>query len=1347
MQENSNFVVERAFLLPYSEKMSRTFIQRHLLYEEKQISQSDLTRLGKVVLVLGEPGAGKSDLLTDLGRSLDVQPRSASRFRYQIGTPSADALIIDALDEVAKLEPDAIDPIIVKASEASAALVILSSRSSEWDSARTRLVEECFGEKPSVVRLLPFVEAEQQTLFEAKFKGEDFAAFAAETDRFELRPLLGNPQFLRLFAEAYVQGGRRFTSKRQIFADAVTRLAIERGDSPKQKGRAPIKSIVEVGEEIFAKILLSGISGVSLTDDPEDPSFAYLYALTQRDQALLRNTLDTRLFKPASELGHHEPVHRIVAEHCAAQYLVRRIDDAGDLLTLRRILAVVAPNGVVRDELRGLLGWMAALGSREVQTACIETDPYAVLANGDPSQMARPSKDFLLQKLRGLSEINPYFRRGDSWRTFSVAGFFDSSMIDLVKKELVGGEVAQELRDLLLELLQGSEAVSILAPELRSLLLDSNCPRSTRIRVQRILLDVQNHDHRADFIALVKLGDRTSLRIAAEAAPLYKGHVLRQEDKLVLLRASGRHSDPDRRRDDQYVEHRFYVRTFIDGLELSNVIWLLDELKRDLHCTCSAKNAHGCTCLQSISCIIGQLLDRFFALASKPHDPERVWSWTKGLHFSGQETAENSFAVQLLRKDDRLRQGIHRVAFDGPASADDIWNMRMQLLRSHGHSGLYLKYADYLALVDHAFATENIALWEGFYCRHNRYATEKGPDELRTRMRSQAREKSELLRIWSKNERNVRAAEVRERGTWGRSHRKYGRREAEQKETTRAYFEKNRERIAAGIDWPALKWISDRYLIEPEKLSEVYDDITDAECALRNSFVFLKPQVPTLASLVNQSPYSLRVLHAACLAHFRDVGNLDAIETDVLRAVKTDLGSYQGLHEGELEEFTSAIDRRIFPTIDEIEVFARTFIEPQLTRTSDAATDAGKLTYDTAFAPVRDILAFEWLERFPNMPRHALETLFDICAKHLDRSLLNVLIEKRCSEFVRSGTASDEEAKIRDFWFLRGFFFLDNPPDEVWERLRSDRDAIFMIEERAGRFGRGDNEAWPNLSAEKIFRVLDIYVDAWPKVFLPSSYGTGDPPGETAYRFLTDVVWSIDRDTPDKSIPVFDRLLGDGRFADFREALKSLRASALRKRSLKDFKAPSATGIVDMLDRNRLVTVEELRALMVEELEKLETWVRHNETNPLTTFYANGKHVNENTARDRIVDRLQSRMTALNLLVAIERYMADQNRSDITVSAMLGGHQKLLVVEVKGQWHKELFSAASAQLYERYSVHPDAAQQGVYLVLWFGQDGPIADKKNLNITDPDALRDAIVEQMPHELHHRIDVVVVDFSPK
>lgn len=135
----------------------------------------------------------------------------------------------------------------------------------------------------------------------------------------------------------------------------------------------------------------------------------------------------------------------------------------------------------------------------------------------------------------------------------------------------------------------------------------------------------------------------------------------------------------------------------------------------------------------------------------------------------------------------------------------------------------------------------------------------------------------------------------------------------------------------------------------------------------------------------------------------------------------------------------------------------------------------------------------------------------------------------------------------------------------------------------------------------------------------------------------------------------------------------------------------------------------------------------------------------ENDARNRIVEHLHGRFVSRNLAVNIEHHMAQANRCDITASAMVDGRRRLHVIEVKGQWHAELFSAASTQLHDRYSVHPDAAMQGIYLVLWFGADETIAGRRDPSITTPEALGEKIHEEMPVELRDFVDIFVLDLS--
>ncbi|NRF17674.1 hypothetical protein [Agrobacterium pusense] len=104
-----------------------------------------------------------------------------------------------------------------------------------------------------------------------------------------------------------------------------------------------------------------------------------------------------------------------------------------------------------------------------------------------------------------------------------------------------------------------------------------------------------------------------------------------------------------------------------------------------------------------------------------------------------------------------------------------------------------------------------------------------------------------------------------------------------------------------------------------------------------------------------------------------------------------------------------------------------------------------------------------------------------------------------------------------------------------------------------------------------------------------------------------------------------------------------------------------------------------------------------------------------------------------------------RNNTALSAGREAGRCGRLLVIEVKGQWNNELFTAASAQLDERYAIHPDAARQGIYLVLWYGNGEKIAGLVDPTISTPAKLKASILSKMSDELQRRINVVVLDLS--
>jgi len=1343
----------------YFAPMSSTFyLPRSLSSSDKTYTEAALLAASNYVVVLAEPGGGKTELMWSLAQQLGTSSVTANVFRHVGADAASCPLVIDAFDELAKVDKTGIHTLLANAKKAKPTHIIISSRSSEWDHAATNTFEEFLGHPPLVVRLCEFDEAEQRTIFDHHVQGEDFVAFQTEVGRFDLETLLPNPQFLKLFADAYIESERHFTDKQSIFTQAVERLAKEA--NPKVARSNPTLSTtqkVELASEVFAKLLLSGAEGIGTSEATENRMYPLLASLFNSDTAADR-ILATRLFKPGDSPDQHRPVHKIVAEYCAADYLTKRIADPTDPLTLPKCLPIIAPNSTVRDELRGLLGWMAALGNKPIEEAAIELDPYAVLANGDPSQLEYSSKRLLVNRLKEIEAKDPYFRRGDFWRRFSVAGFFTQDVVDEIKPLLATGGDGH-LRDLILELLAGSPAIEQLRDELLQLVLTPDESENTRFLASQHLLDIVGYEHRADLAVLITEASNTSLHIAAETIEALGPETFERAYLADFFRSCANLYPGHKEHHDRTIGARYFVKRFIDGLDLATIEWLLDELTKDLACKCG-KKSYECDCRNGMSKIIGSMLDRYFELATPPFDPIQVWQWVGNLNFHEQKGTDQSKAVQVLQKDNDLRQGIISHVFENLTDRDQISEARFDMFGWQFHTGLNFRTDDYKFVVDLAFKTDNPDLWVSFMAGHPYYGNKdnQGPNSLRHHMREQALEKPSFMREWVKSNRaaaqQFEQANQMRRFKHARRMKRRHKRQDDIRATNIKFVQDNRELVEGGRHWGYLVRFAELMLMSPDKIEHEFGDEALVRNALRNSLDFIAPKVPELLKLaelqcVLKTHHSEWILYAACLEIMRVKGNLEDVDFRLLRALRTNIHvGYSAVSKEECDALKTEVDRLIFPDAASAENFLRQYLEPQLVQPGCIHPELWLLRGEEVFRYSRAALSIEWLRRFPNLAFGPLDTLFEVAAQYGNRDDLKEIIARRCVEFISccpTPTGSEYIEERRTFWFVRAWYFLTDAPKTCWDWLKADKDTVLILYERSGRMSHGDHSYWPKLTSDKVGAILESFIDKWPKVDLPSSWGTSDPIEEKAYRFLTEVTWSINSDDPDDAVPVLDRLLDDPRFENLHKDLKSIHASQVRKKALRDFEPPTPQEIVNRLDCDAVVTVEGLRQLVIQELQDFQKAIDGGEFNSADRFYEKGERLGEVRSTQIIAERLNLRLEPLGISVTPEHQLKSANRSDFTATKMIGGRRRLLVAEVKGQWHDELYTAASAQLYERYSIHPDAEQQGIYLVIWFGENETVAGRKRHGIGSAQELKSRIKEKLLPELTGLIDVFVLDVS--
>ncbi|MDY4379069.1 hypothetical protein SOV92_14740 [Pectobacterium brasiliense] len=1339
--------------------MNSTFyLERNFTHDDKTYTETELLTASTHIVVLAEPGGGKTELMKSLALKLNTSVINASVFAYVRADKENSPLVIDAVDEVARIDQSGIHKLLALARTSKPTHVIMSSRSSEWGLASTSIFEKILGFSPAVVRLIEFDQNEQHAIFKHHAPEEDFFAFQTEVTRFSLDMLLPNPQFLKMFTDAYLESDRRFADKRSIFALAVERLAKEvNPDIPKSSVPLSVAQKISFSAEIYAKLLLSGAEGISTIDVTASRVYPMLPALFSGSTACY-DILSTQLFKPGDKEDQHRPVHKIVAEYCAADYLIKRIADPVDVLTLAKCLPIIAPNGTARDELRGLLGWMAALGNKSVQESIIELDAYAVLANGDPSQLERSSKRQLLHRLKEIETADPYFRRSDFWRRFSAADFFTQDVVEEIKPLLIMGNEGH-LRYLILELLADSPVNSQLTPELSLLTLNPNESEHIRTLASRCLLNVKEYDFIGALAVLIFEASNISLNIAANIIEVTGPDKFDHKYLSGFLRVCANLYPDHKEQFERVVGSRYFIKKLISCFSPHTLELLLDELTHNLHCHCG-KKSYECDCRNGVSKIVGSMVDRYFELAQAPFDPVRIWQWIGNLNFHRQCQADQSKSVQVLRENDTLRQEIIAHVFGLLTDRNEIFNTRVEKFDGHlhSHSGLHLWRNDYKFVLNLAFETDNVDLWASFLTSHQRYRNkeEQGPDDLRTQMRQHALSKPAFMREWARYNNAMRLSE-QEHQFWrfrhSRSRKRHDKKQREIHAKNIKFVNEKRDVVERGRHWDCLVRFAELVLMHPERIELEFGDEKLVRTALRNCLDFITPVVPTLPELAalqceSKHRYSETVLYAACLEILRAEGNLECVNTELLTALRTNIHmGYDSVSTEERDALQTEIDRLIFPDSESAEKYLRQYVEPQLAQPCPHP-EIWILSGEEVFRHSRTKLSIEWLRRFTDLSLNSVDTLFEIAAQYGDRDDLKEIIAERCSEIISgwpNPTEDEDFERKRIFWLVREFYFLENITATYWAWLKSNKDNLLHFYERSGRMNRSEHSAWPELTLIKVEAILDAFFEQWPRVELPSHWGSDSPEEEKAYRFLTDLIWSIESDIPDNAIPVLGRLLTDPRFTSQHKELQSIYAGQLRKKTLRDFEPPTPDEIVQYLDCDSVVTVEGLRQLVLQELHDFQKAVDGGEFNSADRFYEKNERLDEVKSTEIIAERLNLRLEPQGISITPEHQLKGQNRSDFTASKLIGGKRRLLVTEVKGQWHRELYSAASAQLYDRYSIHPDAEQQGIFLAIWFGESETVAGRKLHGIKTAQELKISIEAVLPVDLRGLVDVFVLDVS--
>jgi hypothetical protein len=355
------------------------------------------------IILLGEPGSGKTHLFEAFAASEGGRYITTRNFLNSPSLERCSHTFIDALDEkrAGRGDQDTIDLFVRKLFELRPGKIRISCRERDWlgetDLAAFRPYFDATG-YDYVVLMLQELDRSQQLEVLASRGISDPDKFLFEATERGVSAFLGNAQNVIMLSDL-VQFGTWPDSRLALFEETASLLLSEhsRNRSRSRGGSHTAAELRESAGSILAASLISGVSAISLTEQLNNNDFPSFKDIPNGDPGKMLAALNRRLFIAGPIEDTVDYAHRTVAEYVAAGWLADHVRAGFPLERLRALLGVY---GIPTSEMRGLHAWLAIFLPEYAQSL-IDADSLGVLLDGDVGALPLASRRRLLRNIEG----------------------------------------------------------------------------------------------------------------------------------------------------------------------------------------------------------------------------------------------------------------------------------------------------------------------------------------------------------------------------------------------------------------------------------------------------------------------------------------------------------------------------------------------------------------------------------------------------------------------------------------------------------------------------------------------------------------------------------------------------------------------------------------------------------------------------------------------------------------------------------------------------------------------------------------------------------------------------------
>lgn len=1315
--------------------------------------EAGLIGRGGATVVLAEPGMGKSELLSELGSRLGIRPVSAIRFSLsgdparfvQPGLP----LLIDGLDEaMARREGDAVAAVLAKLDDAGAPPFILTCRSREWQARGETSLRQLYGGDPSVLALEPFSRDEAQTFLTLRHPDADADHVLDHLDEHKLSELYRNPLTLGLMGRVAETDTQLPASRGALFMRVCVLIWPEHDRDRQDIGLAQLteEEALDAAGAIAAALLFAGAEAVSMVGAAQmQEGDLQLAALTGLPGAAAAKAVFSSNLFVGMGLARAKPIHRVIAEFLGARWLAKQ---ASSPRTQRRLLAQFQGGGAVPASLRGLHAWLAYHGPALAERV-IAADPFGLLRYGETSDLSPSQADRLFEGLAALAEDDPYFRASD-WDNNTATGLMIAPLAARIDAVIGSAASNGHLRSLLIEALHGTDLVPGLGPTLETVLFDEDRFYREREDAADALLPHRDRGWWRDAISRLRAeGTEDATRLARNLIERIDADV---PDGLLVATLFAEVGVTITRlpKTRQRRGHTLRRHTGIVGMIATERLPAVLDLIADYAALVPPGDWQEYTDVADIAARLTlRAIDEGSATVA---DAPRLWNWLGTVEHARRSNRESKRdLITALSEHGVIRRAVQRHVLETARRKDSIWMTETDLQRRF--VGLSMHVGDAALLLSGLEDADNRdpALrddWQDLVrIAHRRDGFEPGARESAMKF---ARDDPQLLAVLRKTEDpGPPAWQLRQE----REQAKRDCKERVQVEEDRRAFTAHRVELRGGV----LQWIVSpahaylgirgrgaRELAPRERLVYWLGAGLAADAMTGLEAVLHRADLPTIAEIA--TGFADNVTHnfsfaimAGLLERQRSGSGFAGVRHEVLVVGLLLCHHDRGwCSDDDLVELRSALEALVIPTQAARIAFAQVWIEPSLAAGLSHVSGLYMLSHGEAWQPTGGALADGWLMRYPNVPENVELDLID-CLTHAGE-----LAKLRAVAQARSGGVFGNEEHLLAWLAVDVLVRFDEILPDIAGIGTRHPEFIWFLRNRIQLERRG---AMLPLSVAQAAWIWTEFRAAWPSATLEGS-GGGNTNDYDATDFLRALLGRLADDAGEEAGAALQALIA-GPDDSYSELIRHMAAEQRQKRAEESFAAVSPNGLGQLLDDGPPGNVDDLKTLVLEELKVAQAKLRGEDLDQVRDFWSDGGiPYGENRCRDRLAAMIGPELMRYAIQRITEADMPMTKRVDLAFARST----LQLPLEVKGQWHADVWDAASAQLDLQYLIDWRSEQRGIYCVLWFG-DLPSASGRRLKAhpagaTAPataDEMRTLLIERIPESRRALIEVVVVDLT--